>query len=203
MVLVEMDSKLVVDGDTISHPTLYHSLVGALQYLTFTRPDISYDVHQACLFMHDPKELHFSTLKRILCYIRGTLYYGLQLYSSSTSSLVACSDADLAGGLTTHRSTSSYCVFSWQQHSLLYSKRKFTLSQSLVKVEYWGIANIVAETCCLQNLLCELHTPLSFAMTVYSDNVTVVNLSSNVVQHQHTKHIEFDIHFLIIVIIII
>ncbi|GJV34581.1 ribonuclease H-like domain-containing protein [Tanacetum coccineum] len=103
MVLVEMDSKLVVDGDTISHPTIYHSLVGALQYLTFTRPDISYDVHQACLFMHDPRELHFSTLKRILCYIRGTLYYGLQLYSSSTSSLVACLDADLASGITTHR----------------------------------------------------------------------------------------------------
>ncbi|GJZ28343.1 ribonuclease H-like domain-containing protein [Tanacetum coccineum] len=64
-------------------------LAGALQYLTFTRPDISYVVQQVCLFMHDPREPHFSALKRILRYVCGTLTSGLQLYSSTTSSLVA------------------------------------------------------------------------------------------------------------------
>nr|GEV17898.1 ribonuclease H-like domain-containing protein [Tanacetum cinerariifolium] len=43
---VDMDSKLFADGDPVSNPTLYRSLVGALQYLTFTRPDISYAVQQ-------------------------------------------------------------------------------------------------------------------------------------------------------------
>nr|GEU29738.1 ribonuclease H-like domain-containing protein [Tanacetum cinerariifolium] len=64
-----------------------------------------------CLHMHDPREPHFSALKRILWYVRGTLDYGLQLFSSSTSSLVAYSDADWAGCPTTWRSTSGYCVF--------------------------------------------------------------------------------------------
>ncbi|GKB71533.1 ribonuclease H-like domain-containing protein [Tanacetum coccineum] len=63
------------------------------------------------LYMHDPREPHFSTLKQILRYVRGTLDHGLQLFSSSTTSLVAYSDADWAGCPTTRRSTSGYYVF--------------------------------------------------------------------------------------------
>nr|GEV54533.1 ribonuclease H-like domain-containing protein [Tanacetum cinerariifolium] len=59
--------KLRDDGDLVADPTLYRSLAGSLQYLTFTRPDISYVVQQVCLHMHDPCEPHFSALKRILC----------------------------------------------------------------------------------------------------------------------------------------
>ncbi|GJZ72953.1 ribonuclease H-like domain-containing protein [Tanacetum coccineum] len=55
------------DGGTpVVDPTLYRSLAGSLQYLTFTRPDITYAVQQVCLYMHDPREPHFSALKRIL-----------------------------------------------------------------------------------------------------------------------------------------
>nr|GEW29379.1 ribonuclease H-like domain-containing protein [Tanacetum cinerariifolium] len=113
---VDMNSKLSTDGDLVSDPTLYRSLAGALQYLTFTRPDISY-------------------------------------------------------------------------------ARQFTISRSSAEAKYQGVANAVAETCWLRNLLRELHTPLSTATLVYFDNVSAVYLSSNPVQHQRTKHIEIDIHF--------
>ncbi|GJT23984.1 ribonuclease H-like domain-containing protein [Tanacetum coccineum] len=103
---VDTVSKLGADRDLVSDPTLYHSLVGDLQYLTFIRPDISYVVHQVCLYMHDPREPYFSSLKRILRYVRATLDFGLQLYASSTRSLVAYSDADWAGCPTTRHSTS-------------------------------------------------------------------------------------------------
>ncbi|GKE89802.1 ribonuclease H-like domain-containing protein [Tanacetum coccineum] len=63
------------------------------------------------------------------------------------------------------------------------------------EAEYRGVANAVAETCWLRNLLRELHTPLTTATLVYCDNVSAVYLSSNPVQHQRTKHIEIDIHF--------
>ncbi|GJZ44908.1 ribonuclease H-like domain-containing protein [Tanacetum coccineum] len=192
---VDTDSKLSADGDPVSDPTLYRSLAGALQYLTFTRPDISYAVQQVCLYMHDPREPHFSALKRILRYIRGTMPYGLQLFSSTTSSLVAYSDADWAGCPTTRRSTSGYCVFLGNNLLSWSSKRQVTLSRSSAEAEYRGVANAVAETCWLRNLLRELHTPLSTATLVYCDNVSAVYLSSNPVQHQRTKHIEIDIHF--------
>ncbi|GKE16496.1 ribonuclease H-like domain-containing protein, partial [Tanacetum coccineum] len=143
----------------------------SLQYLTFMRPDISYAVQQVCLHMHDPWEPHISALKRILRYVQGTLYYGLQLFSSSTTDLVAYSDADWAGCPTTRRSTLG------------------------AEAEYRDVANTVAETCWLRNLLRELHTPLSSATLVYCDNVSAVYLSCNPVQHQRTNHIEIDIHF--------
>ncbi|GKD88041.1 ribonuclease H-like domain-containing protein [Tanacetum coccineum] len=192
---VDTESKLGATGDVVSDPTLYRSLAGSLQYLTFTRPDISYVVQQVCLHMHDPREPHFSALKRILRYVRGTLDYGLQLFSSSTTDLVAYSDADWAGCPTTRRSTSGYCVFLGNNLLSWSSKRQPTLSRSSAEAEYRGVANAVAETCWLRNLLRELHTPLSSATLVYCDNVSAVYLSCNPVQHQRTKHIEIDIHF--------
>ncbi|GJS16931.1 ribonuclease H-like domain-containing protein, partial [Tanacetum coccineum] len=192
---VDTDFKLSANGDPVSDPTLYRSLAGALQYLTFTRPDISYAVQQVCLYMHDPREPHFSALKRILLYIRGTMPYRLQLFSSTTSSLVAYSDADWAGCPTTRRSTSGYCVFLGNNLLSWSSKRQVTLSRSSAEAEYRGVANAVAETCWLLNLLRELHTPLSTTTLVYCDNVSAVYLSSNPVQYQRTKHIEIDIHF--------
>ncbi|GJY32018.1 ribonuclease H-like domain-containing protein, partial [Tanacetum coccineum] len=70
---VDTESKLGPEGTPISDPTLYWSLVGGLQYLTFTRPDLSYVVQQICLYMHDPREPHLAALKRILRYVWDTL----------------------------------------------------------------------------------------------------------------------------------
>nr|GFA03379.1 ribonuclease H-like domain-containing protein [Tanacetum cinerariifolium] len=86
-----------------------------------------------------------------------------------------------------------YCVFLGNNLLSWSSKRQPTLSHSSAEAEYRGVANAVAETCSIRNLLCELHTPLSSATIVHCDNVSAVYLSS--VQHQHTKHIEIDIHF--------
>nr|GFA21873.1 ribonuclease H-like domain-containing protein [Tanacetum cinerariifolium] len=187
---VDTESKLGVDGAPVSDLTLYRNLAGSLQYLTFTRPDISYAVQQVCLHMHHPREPHLFALKRILWYV----HYGLQLFSSSTTDLVAYSDADWAGCPTTRRSTSGYCVFLGNNLLSWSSKRQPTLSRSSAEAEYRGVANAVAETCWLCNLLRELHTLLSSATLVYCDNVSAVYLSCNPVQ-QRTKHIEIDIHF--------
>ncbi|GJZ86543.1 ribonuclease H-like domain-containing protein [Tanacetum coccineum] len=192
---VDTESKLGSDGDPVSDPTLYRSLAGALQYLTFTRPDLSYAVQQVCLYMHDPRDPHFTALKRILRYVRGTLDYGLQLHVSSTTQLSAYTDADWAGCPVTRRSTSGYCVFLGDNLLSWSAKRQVTLSRSSAEAEYRGVANVVAETVWIRNLLCELHTPLFIATLVYCDNVSVVYMSANPVQHQRTKHIEIDNHF--------
>ncbi|GKE89031.1 ribonuclease H-like domain-containing protein [Tanacetum coccineum] len=101
----------------------------------------------------------------------------------------------VAGCLTTRRSTSGCYVFLGNNLLSWSSKRQPTLSRSSAEVEYHGVANGVAETCWLRNLLRELHTSLTFTMLVYCDNVSAIYLSCNPVQHQRTKHIEIDIHF--------
>jgi hypothetical protein len=78
----------------VSDPTAYHSLTGALQYLTFTRLDIAYAVQQVFLHMHDPCESHLTVVKRILWYLQGAFNHYLLLHRVSTSDLVVYTDAD-------------------------------------------------------------------------------------------------------------
>ncbi|GJY07386.1 ribonuclease H-like domain-containing protein [Tanacetum coccineum] len=145
--------------------------------------------------MHDPREPHFHTMKRVLRYLRGTIDLGLQLFRSSTSQLTAYSDAEWAGCPTTRRSTLGYCVFLGDNHLTWSSKGQKTLSRSSADAEYQGVTNVVAETSWICNLLRELHTPLSTATLVYCDNVSAMYMSANPVQHQRTKHIEIDKYF--------
>ncbi|XP_021753629.1 uncharacterized protein LOC110719023 [Chenopodium quinoa] len=96
-VVTPVDTKLKLsahDGEPIQDPSLYRSLVGALQYLTFTRPNIAYVVQQVFPFMHAPREPHFNALKHIIRYIKGTFDHGLHLYRSAPTRLTSYTDAD-------------------------------------------------------------------------------------------------------------
>ena len=134
-------------------------------------------------------------LKRILCYIQGTIDHGLHLYPSSISTLVSYTDADWGGCLDMRLSTSGYCVFFGDNLISWSAKRQATLSRSSAEAEYRGVANVVSESCWLRNLLLELHCLIQKATLVYCDNVSAIYLAGNPVQHQRTKHIEMDIHF--------
>ncbi|GJZ01053.1 ribonuclease H-like domain-containing protein [Tanacetum coccineum] len=193
---IDTEKKLGPEGSPVTDPTLYRSLAGSLRYLTFTRPDLSYAVQQSCLYMHDPRDPHLNALKCVLHYLQGTTDLGLQLFRSTTSQLIAYSDADWACCPATRRSTSGYCVFLGDNLLTWSSKRQDTLSRSSAEVEYCGVANAIAETSWIHNLLRELHTPLFTVTLVYCDNVSVVYMFANPVQHQRTKHIEIDIYFI-------
>nr|GEU33769.1 ribonuclease H-like domain-containing protein [Tanacetum cinerariifolium] len=97
---------------------------------------------------------------------------------------------------STRMSTSGYCVFLRDNLLSWSAKRQHTISRSSAEAEYRGIANVVAETALVRNLLRELHSSLMTATLVYCDNVSVVYMSANPVQHQRTKHVEIDIHSL-------
>jgi hypothetical protein len=174
----------------------FRSLAGALQYLTFTRPDIDYAVQQVCLYMHAPRDIHLAALKRILRYISGTLHLGLHLRPSSIDTLVVYSDADWAGCPDTRMSTSGYAVFLGDNLISWSSKRQVTVSCSSAEAKYRVVANAVAEATWLRQLLLELHAPLRRATLVFCDNISAVYMSSSPVQHQRTKHIEIDLHFI-------
>ena len=193
-----MDTKAKVSsatGQPCSDPTFYRRIVGALQYLTLTRPDLSYAVQQVCLHMHSPRDVHWTLVKRILRYVRGTAHKGLQLRRSSTPSLTAYSDADWAGCPDTRRSTSGFCIFFGDSLVSWSSKRQAVVSRSSAEAEYRGVANAAAECCWLRHLLSELHVKLDKATLVYCDNISAVYLSTNPVHHGRAKHVELDVHF--------
>jgi hypothetical protein len=145
--------------------------------------------------MHDPREPHLTALKQILRYLRGTLDFGLLLRRSSTTELHVYTDADWAGCPDTRWSTSGYAMFLGDNLISWSSKHQPVVSRSSAEVEYRVVANGVAEAAWLLQLLHELHSPLTTSTQVFCDNVSVVYLSTNPVQHQRTKHVKIDLHF--------
>ena len=97
-------------------------MVGALQYVTLSRPDITFAVNIVCQFMHSPTTNHWYVVKRILRYLQGTTNHGLLISRCSSSVLhayiddafnflSAFSDADWAGCLDDRRSTGRYAIY--------------------------------------------------------------------------------------------
>ncbi|KAM1957617.1 hypothetical protein ACFX15_003101 [Malus domestica] len=98
------------EGTPLSDPSHYRSLVKALQYLTFTRPDIAHVVNMACQFMTFPTDLHMHLVKRILRYLKGKLNYGLHYKKSSEFNLTTYSDSDWAADINTLRSVTGFVI---------------------------------------------------------------------------------------------
>lgn len=143
---VDTSSKLsAMDGAPVADPSAYRSLVGALQYLMMTLPDITYAVQQACLHMHAPMDSHMALVKRIIRYLRGTAGHGLQITRCNSFDLTAYSDADWAGCPDTRRSTSGYAVFLGDSLVSWSSKRQPAVLRSSAEAEYRAVANSVAE----------------------------------------------------------
>ncbi|XP_031253444.1 uncharacterized protein LOC116111390 [Pistacia vera] len=97
--------------DLFDQPTLYQSIVGGLQYLTLSKPDIAFTVNKLSQFLQNPTVLHWTACKRVLWYIKGTLKYGLVFKPHKFLHLEAYVDADWASDINDHRSTCGYAMF--------------------------------------------------------------------------------------------
>ena len=88
----------------------YMSIVGALQYLTFTTPDLAHFVNMVCQHMTQPTDVHFHSGKRILRYVQGTINYGLHYTKRPKFQVTAYLDFDWAVDINTRRLISSFVV---------------------------------------------------------------------------------------------
>jgi histone deacetylase 1/2 len=108
-----VDKLSAYEGDLLSDAdaTRYRSIVGGLQYLTLTRPDISFAVNKVCQYLHAPRIPHWTAVKRILRFIKLTVSHGMTLRRTSDTLLSAFSDADWAGNIDDRRSRGGYAIF--------------------------------------------------------------------------------------------
>uniref|UniRef100_A0A2N9HVI9 Integrase catalytic domain-containing protein n=1 Tax=Fagus sylvatica TaxID=28930 RepID=A0A2N9HVI9_FAGSY len=182
------------EGDLLTDPHGYRSLVGGLHYLTFTRPDISFSVHQVCQYMSAPTTVHLAAAKRILRYIRGTLFHGVA-FTPGPLHLSAFTDADWAGDPDDRRSTSGFLVYLGSNPITWSAKKQPTVSRSSTESEYRALAIASAELCWIRTLLKDLGIFISQTPILWCDNVSALAIASNPVFHARTKHIEVDFHF--------
>jgi hypothetical protein len=190
--------KLQIKGGTLLSPedtTRYRSVVGALQYLLLTRPDIAFSVNRVCQFMAAPTSDHWIAVKRILRYLHNTIDMGLTLVKNDSSLLSAFSDADWAGNQDDRRSTGGYDVYHGTNLISWGSKKQPTMSRSSTEAEYKAIADAIAELIWLQILLRELGIYSSRPATLWCDNIGATYLCANPTFHRRSKHVEVDYHF--------
>ncbi|TQD92916.1 hypothetical protein C1H46_021396 [Malus baccata] len=137
---------------------------------------------------------HFTAVKRILRYLKGTVDVGLT-YSRGDWDLHAFSDADWAGDPNDRRSTTGLVVFLGNNPISWSFKKQQTVSRSSTEAEYRALSSTTAELDWIQQILAFLHLPISAPPVLFCDNLSAIALSFNPVQHQRTKHIEVDVHF--------
>ncbi|XP_026428206.1 uncharacterized protein LOC113324080 [Papaver somniferum] len=143
----------VHNGEPLPDALDFRSLVGGLQYLTLTGPDITFVVNYISQFMHSPTTTHMLLVKRVLRYLKGTLGSGIIIQSGDISKLTSYSDSDWDGCPDTRRSTSGYCVFLGNSLVSWSSKKQPTVSKSFIEAEYKALSVLVAEVMWLSGLL--------------------------------------------------
>ena len=129
----------------MSNPSIYRRLVDNLVYLTVTRSDISYVVHQVSQYLSAPRSTHYAAVLRIFQYLKGTLFHGLFYSAQSPLVLRAFSYVDWARDLTDRKSTTGYCFLLSSSLISLRSKKQTFVARSSIEAEYRVLADIISE----------------------------------------------------------
>ncbi|GJV73371.1 retrovirus-related pol polyprotein from transposon TNT 1-94 [Tanacetum coccineum] len=181
-----------LDADLSGTPvdqTKYRSMVGALMYLTASRPDI---VHATCYcarYQAKPTEKHLTAVKRIFRYLKDSINMGLWYPKDIGFELTTFSDSD-------HASTSGGIQFlggdklvSWS------SKKQDCTSMSSAEAEYVSLSACCAQVLWLRTQLTDYGFHFD-KIPMYYDSKAAIAISCNPVQHSRTKHIDVRYHFI-------
>ncbi|GJT66899.1 retrovirus-related pol polyprotein from transposon TNT 1-94 [Tanacetum coccineum] len=193
---MKIKDKLDLDQNgTLVDAMKYRSMIGALMYLTSSRPDI---VHATCLcarYQAKPTEKHLKEVKRIFRYLRGTVNTGLWYSKDSGIELTGFSDADYAGCKDTFKSTSGGAQFLGEKLVSWSSKKQDCTALSTAEAEYVSLSVCCAQVLWMRTQLTDYGFHFN-KIPIYCDSKSAIAISCNPVQHSRTKHIAVRYHFI-------
>jgi hypothetical protein len=109
-------------------------IVGVLQYLTLTRPDLAFPVNKVCQFLHSPTGVHGAAVKRIVRYLKQSTRVGLKIEKSKSLLVSGFSDVDWAGCFDDRRSTGGFAIFLGSNLVSWSARKQSTMSRSSTEV---------------------------------------------------------------------
>ena len=173
----------------------YQMAVGSLLYAAqATRPDIAYAVGALSKFNTNPGKEHWSALKRVLRYLRGTTHYSIVYQKSTILNIHGYADADFADDMDDGRSVSGY-IFKLADAAISWSsKKQQTVARSTTEAEYMALAHATQEALWLRTVKEELQLG-SDPISIFCDNKSAIDLTKNSMYHARTKHIDIQHHF--------
>nr|GEX70067.1 retrovirus-related Pol polyprotein from transposon TNT 1-94 [Tanacetum cinerariifolium] len=188
-----------LDADLSGTPvaqTKYHSMVGALMYLTTSRPDIMHATCYCARYQAKPIEKHLTEVKRIFRYLKDTIHMGLWYPKDTSFELTAFLDSDHTGCLNLRKSTSGGIQFLGGDKlvSLSSKKHDYTLMSS-VEAEYVSLSVCCAQVLWMRTQLID-YGFYFVKIPMYCDSKAAIAISCNLVQHSRTKHIDVRYHFI-------
>jgi len=133
---------------------------------------------------------------RIIKYLKGTAGHGVLFKSNGHLEIQAYTDADWAGDKGDRRSTSGYFTLIGGNLVTWRSKKQTVVSVSSAEAEFRGITRGLAEVLWIRKLLTEIGFPPKKTSKMMCDNEAAIQISENPVQHDRTKHVEVDRHFI-------
>jgi hypothetical protein len=185
------------DGSGAVDSSEYISIIGCLRYLVNTRPDLAHSVGIVSRYMEEPSVLHWTAMKQILRYIRGTLGHGCCYKAGSGElKLTGFSDSDHAGDVDDRKSTSRIVFFLGNNLITWTSQKQKVVALSSCEAEYIAAAGAACQGVWLSRLVGYLmgKPPARFKLLV--DNVSAIALCKNPVLHDRTKHIDTKFHYI-------
>ena len=146
--------------------------------------------------MHLPQIPHMEVVIRILRYLKGTSSRGVFFGKNCHLDLMIYTDVDWASDRDSRKSTSGYFTVVEGNLVTWRSKKQKVVALSSVEAEFRGVAKGITEIIWLKKLLCELNFPPTETCKLFCDNQAVINISEKSVQHDRTKYVEIDSHFI-------
>nr|GEU67016.1 retrovirus-related Pol polyprotein from transposon TNT 1-94 [Tanacetum cinerariifolium] len=182
-------------NETLVDATKYRSMIGAIMYLMSSRP---YTIHATCLcarYQAKPIEKHLKDVKRIFCYLRGTVNMGLWYTKDSGFELTGFLDADYAGCENIFKSTSGRAQFLGEKLVSWSLKKQYCTALSTAKAEYVSLSACYAQVIWMRTQLTDYGFHFN-KIPIYRDSKSAIAISCNSVQHSRTKHIAVRYHFI-------
>ena len=144
------------DGSAAVNPTEYRKVIGALQYLSLTRPNISFAVNKLSQLMHCPSTIHWTATKQLLRYLKYTIFHGISIQKNVNPPLICYSDADWAGNLDNRSSTSAYLIMLGSNLLFWSSRKQRAIARSSTEAEYRALATAASESMWILSLFTEI-----------------------------------------------